>query len=422
MRVTAIIASIVTTLVGGIAVLLDGTPLAPAVRASGVAVTALCLLAAGFYYWSVVRRSRSKLTWAWLVVTVGMPAALACTTLPDDCATLDVRIPAGPVTLAATLHLPAVQNEGPIPGVVIVHGSTRQTRSSLFGLYQSVAEELANRGIATLVYDKRGCGDSTGEYQTALFEELSADAVAALAWMADREGIDGTRLGLWGISQGGWVVTRAAERSELVRFLVLVSAPMSTEGEQRIFEWMKRLRAKGVPEEHRREAAKLQRIIWDYYATGEGWESVSSAWERARSAPWWPVVEDLERGGPAPPQEVLSPAGEASLRWQRTDCRYDPRAALVRLPVPVLALYGGQDEIIPMPESYERACEVLDVHRVRGSRVVLYPDAKHPLMEFGPLPRFPKGYLDGMSAWIESTGSPESPPRGNPTGGSRGED
>jgi pimeloyl-ACP methyl ester carboxylesterase len=419
MRATAIIASIITTGVGGMAVLLGGTPLAPAVRAFGVAVTALCLLAAGFYYWTVVRRRPSKLTWTWMAMTAGMPAALACTILPNESTTVDVRVPAGRVTLAATLHLPTSQNEGPIPGVVIVHGSTRQTRNSLFGLYRSVAEGFAKRGIAALVYDKRGCGESTGEYPIALFEELSADAAAALAWMAARKDIDATRLGLWGISQGGWVATRAAERSEQVRFLVLVSAPMSTEGEQRIFEWMKRLRAQGVPEEHQREAAQLQRLIWDYYGSGEGWQAVSSAWERARSSPWWPLVEGLERGGPAPPQEVLSPAGEASLRWQRTDCRYDPHASLGGLPIPVLALYGGRDEIIPIPASYERACEVVDERDDRGSRVVLYRDAKHPLMEFGPLPRFPKGYLGGMSEWIASTGSPEAPPPGNPTGGSR---
>lgn len=393
--------SAVSTVVAVVGVALATTPLAPAVREAALPV-AIAGLAVVVLLHRQVRRRPSRAGRAWLGVATVAPLALGCSLLSRTDGT-DVTIDGGDVRLAATLVLPP--GPGPHPGVVLVHGSTPQTRDSLFGLYRSVAAGLAQRGVAALVYDKRGCGDSSGDYASALFDDLSSDAAAALDWLAARDEVDSGRTGLWGISQGGWVATQAAARSEHARFLVLVSAPMSTEGEQRIFEWMQRLEREGVPEEHRREAARLQRLVWEYYGTGQGWETVSAEWERARSSPWWGVVEGLERGGPAPPDEVRSPAGWASLRWHRTDRVFDVRAALRQLSAPVLAVYGGRDRIIPMPQSYERAQNVLGERGGDLDLVQVFDEARHPLLELAPLPRFPDGYLDGVAAWIASATS-----------------
>jgi len=62
----------------------------------------------------------------------------------------------GDVKLAGSLLLPV--RDGPVPAVVFVHGAGRQTREP----YREAGEFFASRGIAALIYDKRGVGESGG--------------------------------------------------------------------------------------------------------------------------------------------------------------------------------------------------------------------------------------------------------------------
>ena len=68
-------------------------------------------------------------------------------------------ITSGGVTLAAELVLPA--GDGPHPALVIVHGSGKITRQQ----YANAAGLYASLGFATLTYDKRGVGQSSGQYR-----------------------------------------------------------------------------------------------------------------------------------------------------------------------------------------------------------------------------------------------------------------
>lgn len=94
-------------------------------------------------------------------------------------------------------------------------------------------------GLAVLAYDKRGVGASSGEYSgigpansEAMFDLLATDALAAVDALARRSDIDTTRIGLFGVSQAGWIVPLAASRSNRVAFVVLLSGPAVTVGEE----------------------------------------------------------------------------------------------------------------------------------------------------------------------------------------------
>ncbi len=85
----------------------------------------------------------------------------------------DVVIPAGDVSLGATLVMP----EGtPRATIIYVHGSGPGTRFSFLGW----ARMLAAQGFAGIAYDKRGTGQSTGDYRTADFDVLATDAKAVM--------------------------------------------------------------------------------------------------------------------------------------------------------------------------------------------------------------------------------------------------
>src|SRR4051794_16564675 len=143
---------------------------------------------------------------------------------------LEVRFPARGAVLAGTLSLPAAA--GRWPAAVLVHGSGLTPRSD----ETILAHFLASRGIATLVYDKRGVGQSGGRYpgeaaSAAAIDAYAADAVAAVRFLAAQPEVDRARLGLAGTSQAGWVVPQAAVGEPAVRWVLLWSGPAVTQGE-----------------------------------------------------------------------------------------------------------------------------------------------------------------------------------------------
>lgn len=186
------------------------------------------------------RRRRGAVTRKRRVVAVAVALALiAAVALVIQSGILFIRgervtIDAGDVTLAATIAFPRWK-KGPFPAAVIVHGSGRTTRGDLKGY----ARRLVPSGLAVLMYDKRGTGQSTGTYRVVrvpdskrLLGELADDAVAAVRYLKARDDIDGSRIGLVGGSQAGWIMPLAASRSEKIAFVVSISGPAVTYGQE----------------------------------------------------------------------------------------------------------------------------------------------------------------------------------------------
>lgn len=125
--------------------------------------------------------------------------------------------------------------KGPFPAVVIVHGSGKVRWQDVRGY----ARRLAPEGVAVLLYDKRGVGGSSGEHHVITVADseqelglLAEDAAAAVNFLAHRDEIDPERIGLMGASQAGWIMPLAATLSDRVAFIVAVSSPACTYGQE----------------------------------------------------------------------------------------------------------------------------------------------------------------------------------------------
>src|SRR5262249_4048650 len=119
----------------------------------------------------------------------------------------EVVFASGDVRLAGTLTLPL--GPGPHPALVFVHGSGPQRR----GAETVEAARFAQHGIASLAFDKRGTGESTGDWQQSDFDDLADDVLAGVRLLRRDRRIRADKVGLWGISQAGWVMALAAARS-----------------------------------------------------------------------------------------------------------------------------------------------------------------------------------------------------------------
>ncbi len=113
----------------------------------------------------------------------------------------------GDVTLAGTLFIPSTKKRH--PAVLFLHGSGTATRDG----NRFLADHFARQGVATLIFDKRGSGSSTGNWREADFNDLAKDVLACVQVLKSRKDIDTKKIGLVGASQAGWVAPLAASMS-----------------------------------------------------------------------------------------------------------------------------------------------------------------------------------------------------------------
>ena len=136
----------------------------------------------------------------------------------------EVRFANGSVELAGLLLTPL--SPGPHPAVVFIHGSGVSDRDLMW--YSQMGDYLAQRGVAVLLPDKRGCGKSMGQWQSSSFEDYAGDALAAVRYLRESYPGELEGIGLIGMSQGGFIAPLAASESADVRFIVSYSGSAAT--------------------------------------------------------------------------------------------------------------------------------------------------------------------------------------------------
>jgi dipeptidyl aminopeptidase/acylaminoacyl peptidase len=98
----------------------------------------------------------------------------------------DVSYRNGAITLGALLMIPESRKR--LPAAVIIQGSGSSDRTNQWA--RAIAEVLVNKGTVVLLTDKRGSGKSEGNWQTADFNDLAADAIAGVQYLRARNEID----------------------------------------------------------------------------------------------------------------------------------------------------------------------------------------------------------------------------------------
>ncbi len=307
----------------------------------------------------------------------------------------EVRFRNGDISLEGTLILPL--SLGPHPAIVFTHGSGQVNREAL----RFMTDFFARHNIAGLIYDKRGAGASTGDWRVASFEDLAEDALAAIRLLKRRADISPKQIGLWGLSQPGWINPLAASRSKDVGFVIVVSGACTTPEYQEIKRVERTLRADGFSEDEIREAVELMKLKFKFARSGIGWKAYKAAREGAENKRWF------DRGG-RESGFVAAPASKESWSWhfwRRID-DFDPVPVWKKVQCPVLAIYGESDTITPVPESVRNLQGALKDAGHTDYKIKVFPQADHGIYvwpkrgEPRHWPRFADGYLEFMANWL----------------------
>jgi len=303
---------------------------------------------------------------------------------------LEVR--SGGIGLAATLLEPT-GSVAARPAVVLVPNESGAARDA----YRKDADFLVSQGFAALIYDRRGVGESQGKGQSASFAELADDALAAVETLRGRADIQAAHIGVWGHSQGGWVATLAASRSQSVAFVVNISTPTMTAAEQEIYRIERNMRADNFTAPQILEAVNYQRLMMDWVSDGTGRDTLIAVHRAATAAPWAAYVT-LPRS-PLPEQPPLG-AGEFY--------RYDPLPALKELRCPALFVFGKSDAFVPVERSVPIIKTALVRHSHPDSQLTVLPRTGHGMWETDidsrdalPLAhRHGPGYWQLLAEWL----------------------
>lgn len=288
------------------------------------------------------------------------------------------------------------------PLVVMVHGSERTSATR-----SPYAYALAAQGVRVFAYDKRGTGESEGEY-TQNFELLADDAAAALEHSRTLAAGRFGRAGYFGGSQGGWVAPLAATRSNADFVAVgfgLVVSPIEEDREQMLSE----ARAAGLPNEAIADINRLSqataRLVTSHFS--DGFDALAQVQDELKDKAWAQTIRgeysgDMLRTGEAELRRV----GRARFDNLELIWDYDAAAVLKGLDQPLLWVLAEDDREAPIENSRRVLSTLVDMGK--PIEVYLFPDTDHGMFEYTEQPdgtrrstRITDGYLQLLGDWMK---------------------
>jgi pimeloyl-ACP methyl ester carboxylesterase len=254
---------------------------------------------------------------------------------------------------------------GKHPAIVLVHGSGAENREYMLPW----ARFLIRRGIAVLGYDKRGVGGSTGDWNTATFDDLAGDVVAAVEYLKSRSDIVRMQIGVLGISQAGWIMPLAAVRSRDIAFLISISGAGVPPAETTIDQARNEMTMTGMPRENVEAIVALLNLQYEFARTGQGWEAYAA------------VREKLAARMGKPPDTIPGAPDHPYWGFIKRLYFYDPVPALRQLRVPTLAIWGELDNNILAEKNKAAWDATLKAAGNRDYTLRILPKANHAQFE-----------------------------------------
>jgi hypothetical protein len=207
------------------------------------------------------------------------------------------------------------------------------------------------------------------------------------------EAVDNTKVGLWAISQGGWVAPMAVAEDPLVAFMILVSAPGVSPFHQEAASLEQRMRQTGEPEELVERASSAYWELVKRLRGGESPDGVTGWFESVRNEP---LYAHFLPG-------IFSDPAVVSFFARIGD--HDPIPSMRKVKCPVLLIYGECDTLVPVVRSREIIVHQLKAADNHNVTVEIFEGADHNLLIGPPStgPRgsqpFAPGYGQMMTTW-----------------------
>jgi pimeloyl-ACP methyl ester carboxylesterase len=265
------------------------------------------------------------------------------------------------ISLFGTITYP--NTKPPYPLVIFVPGAGEQFRGRMFDEYIKI---LPYFGIAVLRYDKRGSGESTGDRLSSTFTDFADDLLAVIEKAKSIKKIDAQKIGLLGFDQASYVMPIALSKNKDIQFMVMVSGAVVSLEEQEYHATQLRMKADGYGVEAIQEALHYQRKMFQYLRGEIDSVSLQNASEELKPKPWADYVTLFDN--------------KFFMDWWRKTHTFTPAPYLNDIKVPILAIYGEKDLLVPIDKNKPLLEAYLQNIGRSESKIVVYPQANHLLM------------------------------------------
>ena len=280
--------------------------------------------------------------------------------------TTEITFESGDFTLVGDLDLPG--GPGPHPALALGHSSRPQTRQST-PTSGVVKAKYLDAGYAVLSWDKPGSGDSTGQFDNEFANtERATIVVDALEFLREQPTVDPDRIGVWGLSEAGWVMPMALEMTDDISFMIVVNGGGEDGIEQMVYQWMQRARCAGASDEElalmeQHGAPALKATTYTEY--------------RAAMEPLLTIPSLSRYVGTT----IELQAEEDWSSWPRDiDAFFDPMDVIEKAPIPILAIFSAQDIQVDPVQGAEAYRAAFAHANNTASRVEVIPDVGHTLL------------------------------------------
>ncbi|MGS2738751.1 alpha/beta hydrolase family protein [Sinomicrobium sp. M5D2P17] len=246
------------------------------------------------------------------------------------------------ITLKGNLSLP--NESGIFPAVILISGNGKNNRNSEFGDHKpflDISNYLTKNGIAVLRYDKRGVGESEGDFNSANSYDFAEDVSAALDYLLKRKEIQKNNIGLIGHSEGGLIAPIVASNSSDIAFIVSLAGP-SLPGDEILLDQQRALaKIRGV---NKTKIDQLQKVNQEAFELVKQNKNDTVLKEKMVA-----YIQEISKNDPDKPkdmsyEEYVSAQVNSILRpWMVNFLRYNPKEYIKKIKCPVLALNGLND-------------------------------------------------------------------------------
>jgi len=302
-----------------------------------------------------------------LVMALLLPA---CTRQPQPARIEEITFQSGPFNIVGDLRLP--EGTAPFPVVLFVHGSGGADRTN-FGGYLPIMERMLDAGYAIFSWDKPGTGESTGQVDNTprVIHQRAQIVLDAIEVMKKHSDIDHRRIGLWGISQGGYVMPLALSQTKDIAFMICVSCAGVAGDDQLAYQLISQTICDGVPPE---KDAQLKTLLSEL-------DEARSFETYQEYVHYREVLSALQEMG----SEITSGFGVPRVipeqAWQANDPEFEnwwnPVRVIEQTRIPVLVINGDKDtNLDPIQGAYAWS-KALEQAGDPNSKVEILPGINH---------------------------------------------
>ncbi len=311
---------------------------------------------------------------------------------PKAYSTEKISVKSNGVNLSAEIYKPFANRLH--PAIVLLHGSTTNLKKQ----YSFYADFFAKMGFEVLIFDKRGNGESTGNYSTASYDDLVDDAISCLKVLKNSKTIDTTKIGFWGFSQGAMLLPYIMTKTNIPTFLIAKSPEIYSVSEAAAFSDSLRIVNMGNSPANGHIVAESHRQVEKMIRNGRDYREVETYINqnavRYSFMNQTGLYENIS----------INKSEYDGYFWKGREKDFYPYWK--SLGITTLVLFGEDDEYV----NASRNENTLSDFGNTKITIKKFPRANHSLKKtFNPVkypdfdwPRITEGYLEYVEKWIEN--------------------